>query len=348
MSKSCWSSVAKHARLCVALPMAFAAVLGLAGGFASAAPALTRVRIEVPNIGNLQFFTLWVALGAGYFEQEGLMPEILVAPATRSVGDRLFTGEADVALLPPPMFLGLMAEDKPIRLFASLLANEPIDLVLRQDVAQARAFSPAAPLGDRLHKLAGLRIGLAGEVAPRLRALFAAAGMNPDKDAKLVVVDGPDQVASLRQRRVDALFAHTPYLETVLVEDGAVLVADNSGGEVAELAQGQVHALAATREAIGANPERIAAVTRAIARAERLIHSDPKASVDAILASGFSKAARPQLEVIAQIYAAAVPAGPKISVTGIERDARLYPAHPRAPDFARVKAADFVATEFAP
>ena len=35
------------------------------------------VRIEVPNTGNLQFFTLWVALGAGYFQQENLQPQIM-------------------------------------------------------------------------------------------------------------------------------------------------------------------------------------------------------------------------------------------------------------------------------
>jgi hypothetical protein len=34
-------------------------------------------------------------------------------------------------------------------------------------------------------------------------------------------------------------------------------------------------------------------------------------------------------------------------VSGIERAAMLYPAHPRAPDFSKVRAADFVAPEFA-
>jgi hypothetical protein len=48
------------------------------------------------------------------------------------------------------------------------------------------------------------------------------------------------------------------------------------------------------------------------------------------------------------IYAAAVPRTPAISLAGIERDAKLYPAHPRAPDFARVRAADYVASEFSP
>lgn len=105
--------------------------------------------------------------------------------------------------------------------------------------------------------------------------------------------------------------------------------------------------MATTREEARAKPKIIAGVTRAIARALSFIHEDPKAAVDAILASGLAKAERPQLEAIVAIYGPAVPRTPKISLSGIERDASLYPAHPRAPDFSRTKVADYVAAEFA-
>jgi NitT/TauT family transport system substrate-binding protein len=330
------------------LLIAVAALCAFGRDLAWAAPVQhAPVRIEVPNTNNLQFFTLWVALGAGYFQKEGLEPHILAAASPRSTGALLFKGEADVALLPPPMFLGMMAEEKPILLFASLLANEPINLIVRKDVAQARKLAADLPLRERLHAIAGLRIGLAGEVAPRLRALFASVGMNADKEARLVVVAGPGQVQAFAQGKIDALFAHTPYLETALVKHQAILVADNSAGEVPALAGGQIHALATTRQEANAKPELIAAVTRAVARALALIHSDQKATVDAILASGVAGADRPQLEAIVAIYAPAVPQTPAISITGIERDATLYPAHPRAPDFRQTRAADYVAVQFA-
>jgi NitT/TauT family transport system substrate-binding protein len=315
--------------------------------WAAAPPVRTPVRIEVPNTGNLQFFTLWVALGAGYFRQEGLEPEILVARNPRSIGQRLLNGEADAALLPPPMFLGMMADEKPILLFASLLANEPINLILRKDVAETRRIARRASLRERLDKLRGLKIGLAGEVSPRFRALFAAAGMNADTDIQIVTVAGPDQVQAFADGKVDGLFAHTPYLETALVQHHAVLIADTSGGEVAELSDGQVHALATTRQDVRDEPQIIAAITRAIARAQRLIHSDTKATVDAVLASGFTRANRQQIETVTAIYAPAVPATPKVAITGITRDAVLYPAHPRAPDFTHISVGDYVAGQFA-
>jgi NitT/TauT family transport system substrate-binding protein len=311
-----------------------------------AAPERTPVVIEVPSKTNLQFFTLWVALGSGFFQEEGLEPRLIVDDTPRNAGQYLLNGQADVALLQPPMFLGRIAEEKPILLFASLLANEPINLVLRKEIAEARHVSKDAPLRERLQALRGLRIGVAGEPPPRLRALFASVGMDADKDVKIVIVDGPGQVQAFEDNKVDGLFAHTPYLETAIVDYHAVLVADTSSGEVPALTDGQIHTLATTRENAVKKAALVAAVTRAIYHAQQRIHSDQKATVNAILASGAAKD-RPLVEAIAAIYSPAVPITPKISVAGIERDVTLYPAHPTAPDFSRVQAADYVAPQFA-
>jgi NitT/TauT family transport system substrate-binding protein len=305
------------------------------------------VRIEVPSARNLQFFTLWVALGAGYFQAEGLEPRVLADSHPRGAGQLLLRGEADVAVLQPPMFLGMMAEEKPIVLFASLLANEPINLVVRKDVAEARRLRPNAPLRERLEAIRGLKIGVAGEPPPRLRTLFASAGLDAARDVQLVIVHGSEQVQAFAEGRVDVLFAHTPYLETTLVKHGAVLLVETSSGEVPALADGQIHALATTRDMARERGDLILALTRAIHRAQRLIHSNLKATVDALVASGAAGSDRQLTEAIAAVYGPAVPQTPAISLSGIERDAILYPAHPRAPDFSRVRASDFVAAEFA-
>jgi NitT/TauT family transport system substrate-binding protein len=305
------------------------------------------VVIEVPSKSNLQFFTLWVALGSGFFGEEGLEPRLIVDETPRNAGQYLLDGKADVALLQPPMFLGRIAEEKPIVLFASLLANEPINLVVRKDVADARNIPVRASLGERLQAIKGLRIGVAGEPPPRLRTLFKSVGMDADRDVEIVIVDGLGQVEALAEKKVDGLFAHTPYLETAIVNYQAVLVADTSAGEVPELTDGQIHTLATTRQNAAEKKDMIAAITRAIYRAQKRIHSDPKATVDAILASGATTANRQLVEAIATIYSPAVPQTPKISLIGMERDVTLYPAHPVAPDFRRVKAADYVAAQFA-
>ena len=171
--------------------------------------------------------------------------------------------------------------------------------------------------------------------------------MDADRDVEIVIVDGPGQVEALADKKVDGLFAHTPYLETAIVNYQAVLIADASGGEVPELTDGQIHTLATTRQNAAEKKDMIGAVTRAIYRAQKRIHSDPKATVDALLASGATTADRSLVEAIAAIYSRAVPQTPEISITGMKRDVTIYPAHPVAPDFTRVKAEDYVAPDFA-
>jgi NitT/TauT family transport system substrate-binding protein len=313
----------------------------------AARPERIPVTIEVPNNSNLQYLTLWVALGGGLFQQEGLEPHILVDEVSRNAGQALLNGKADVALLQPPMFLGRIAEEKPILLFASLLANDPINLVLRKEIAEARKVPVRGSLRDRLQAIKGLRIGVATGPPPRLRALFNSVGMNADQDIQMVTIDGPGQVQAFIDKKVDGLFAHTPYLETALMNYQAVLIAEPSHGEVPELTDGQIHTLATTRENAVKKKEIVAAVTRAIYRAQKLIHSDQKASVDAVLASGATTLDRPLVEAIVTIYSAAVPQTPRISLAGVEHDATIYPAHPVAPDFTKVKVADYVAPQFA-
>lgn len=47
---------------------------------------------------------------------------------------------------------------------------------------------------------------------------------------------------------MDAIYAHTPYLGTAVVEQDGVLIVNQSAGEVPELADRQIHMLVTTRE----------------------------------------------------------------------------------------------------
>ena len=101
---------------------------------AASAAAATRIRVGIPERDNIQYITLWVALGAGYFDDEGLDVQPVLARAANQSGQLLLDRDADIALLQPPIYLGLIAQQRPIVLFANLLANDPINLVDRKSV----------------------------------------------------------------------------------------------------------------------------------------------------------------------------------------------------------------------
>ena len=324
-----------------------AAAIGMLAAAGADAAAASPVRIGVPERENIQYISLWVALGAGYLQAEGLDPELVVAPVPNQSGQLLLDHQADVALLQPPVYLGLIAQQRPIVLFASLLANDPINLIVRSDVAAARKLDPRAPLVERLKALKGLRVGVANEPPRRLRVLLAQAGMDADRDIQMTIVPGELQLEAFSIGRVDALYTHTPFLEEALVNLGAVLMVNQSAGEIAPLSNGQIHTMGAMREYADEHPDVLLAVTRAIARAEDLLHRDGDAAAQALAKSGVPVPSPKHLATIVGLYRAAVPRTPAVSAAGVERDAVLYPARPAMPDFSRVHAADFLAPAFA-
>lgn len=313
----------------------------------SVAAPLTPVRVGVPERNNIQYLTLWVAFGAGYFQAEGVEPQIVVAERGNQSGRLLLDQQADVALLQPPVFLGLMAQQRPIVLFANLLANDPIDLIVRRDIAARVKLDPHAPLVDRLRALTGLRVAVANEPWRRLRVLFAAAGLDAERDVQMTIIPGEEQVEALTAGIVDALYTHTPFLEEALVNQNTVLAVNQSAGEIPALANGEIHSLATTRAFADAHADIVQAVTRAIARAEHLIHNDATAAGQAMLRAGVSVPSPKHLATILELYRHAVPLTPRVSAAAIEHDAVLYPARPAMPDFTRIHAADFVAPAFA-
>jgi ABC-type nitrate/sulfonate/bicarbonate transport system substrate-binding protein len=300
-----------------------------------------RVVVLVPDGDNLQYLPFWVAKGAGYFAEEGVDPEVLVPEVPAQAIARMIAGDAPVGVLPPPVYLQLIADRFPIVLVANLLQNDPIDLLVRRSVFEARGMSRTAPLGDRLRSLHGLRICVAPGPPTRLRVLFASEGQDADRDVQIVTRKGPTQNQAFAADECDALYAHTPYLETAIDDQDAVMLIDQSSGEVPALATRQIHALVVRRDFLASHRGTVASMVRAIGRAEALVHSDPEATVDAVL-QALPSLDRRHVRTLVGIYQPAVPLGPRVSVAGLAPQLALFPASRTPPSLEGVPLGEFV------
>jgi ABC-type nitrate/sulfonate/bicarbonate transport system substrate-binding protein len=308
---------------------------------AFAAPPAAHVAVVVPDAANLQFLAFWVAYGAGYFADEGIDVEVQ-APEAPALAQSTFQGEdPPFAVLPAPDFERLIAERFPLELVANLLANDPIDLVVRREVADARGIRADQPLAARLESLRGLTIGMAPNPRTRLVALFRSQGLDADALVRVRTVRGDDQNEALRAGTVDALYTHTPFLERALLDDDAVVVVDQAGGEVAALAGRQIHALVVKREFAEKEPRVVGGMLRAIARAETLVHADAEATTDAILRA-VARHDREHVAELVAIYAPAIPRSPEVTAGKITRELAYYPAGGVAPDLSHVALDRFV------
>lgn len=326
----------------VAAALLVATLTGCTASTREPQPAETTVRAVVPEVpeGHLQFLSFWLAQGGGYFADEGLDVQVQMDKAAPEV---LLRDRADVAVLPPPMYVNQIANREPVLLFANLLRHDPINLVVRPEVAKARGLSADAPLAERLQGLRGLEIGVAPGPPNRLRTLFASVGMDADVDVEMVIVEGNEQNEAFGSGRVDALYAHTPYLETALVEQGGVLLVNQSAGEVPQLASRQMHTMATTRRVAEEKPEVIAAMTRAIGRAQQLARTDQNAATEALLRSDMPGLERPLVKRLVSIYAAAVPPDPAVTAEGVRQAAEQFRPETRTPpDLTGIDLNDYI------
>jgi ABC-type nitrate/sulfonate/bicarbonate transport system substrate-binding protein len=162
----------------------------------------------------------------------------------------------------------------------------------------------------------------------------------------MVIFRGNEQNEAFGDGRVDALYAHTPYLEKALVDQDAVMLVDQSKGDVPKLAVRQIHALAVSRRMADEHKETVQALVRAIARAQQLIHRDQRAAVQAILHE-FPDMDERHVAKVVSIYAPAIPRTPRVSADGFLAALDLFPASRKRPDLAGINLTEFVAPQFA-
>ncbi len=322
------------------LTLAVATAVLTAPAVAQAAEHLT---VLVPKDGNLQFMSFWVAQAGGYFAREGIDVELVSPPSPKQAETMFESGRSEAAVLAPPMYLRFIGNKAPIVLVANLLRNDPIDLVVKRDILEARHLSATMPLKERLTGLRGLRLGIAPHPPTRLRALFASEGLDVDRDLTLVTLHGNEQNAAFTEGRVDALYAHTPYLEKAIVQDGAAMLVEQTRGEFKTLANRQIHCLVFRRSVAAARPSVVLAAIRAIGAAEKSIHDSTTKTVD-VLATAFPGRDRRELETIVRLYEPAIPDVPDVHVEDIAPALALFPDGLPKPDLGSIDLAPYVGT----
>ncbi len=323
--------------------LSVAALIVLAvAALGSTASAGERLTVLVPKDGNLQYMSFWVAQAGGYFAREGIDVELVFPSAPQQTEAMFESGKTEAAVLAPPMYLRFIGAKVPILLVANLLRNDPIDLIVRRSIFEARKLSATMPLKERLAGLKGLRLGVAPHPPTRLRALFASVGLDVDKDIEIVILHGREQNAAFTEGKVDALYAHTPYLEKALVQDGAVMLVEQTRGEIPSVANRQIHCLTFRRSVADARPHLVLAAARAIAAAEKSIHASPNDTVE-LLSKTFPTRDRRELETIVRLYEPAIPESPDVHVEDLAPALALFPDGLPKPDLSAMDLTPYVA-----
>ena len=85
---------------------------------------------------------------------------------------------------------------------------------------------------------------------------------------ELVLMDPESENEAFGSGAVDALYAHSPFLERDLVDQEGVIIVNQSAEQFPQVNFPQIHSMATTQSYAAENPEVLVAVSRGLLRAQ--------------------------------------------------------------------------------
>ena len=260
------------------------AMLAAAALTAGAQPA--KVRLVLPAVSIL-FAPVYIAQDAGYFMEAGVETDVsqLAGPAALNA---LIGGSADLTSIAGLLQLRAAQRGQKTLAIAGLQENATTEVVLSAEAAQ-RVAAARTPV-ERARALKGLTLAVdAANGLPHafLRYVARQAGIDADRDIRLVFVAPPGMDAALQKKEVDGFVFSSPFtLEAV--RRGAQLWISGPRGDFPDLNPTTYNVLVARdgycTNAAATCRKLVAALDRSLA----LIAAEPQKAF-ALLARRFDK-----------------------------------------------------------
>lgn len=242
----------------------------LAFGFPTNLSAQTPITVAVPSPSALTWMPYWVALGEGYFEEEGLAPTLQAVDGSSSVLQAMAAGQAQIGAPGPGPVLGARARGIDVKFIYNLYPKSIFGLLVKED-------SEAQVPEDLKGTIVGVGTADGAEVSFS-KAIFSDIGMIEGTDFTFLPVGdgGTAAVAFLR----DEVGSYSG-----AISDAAILKA--RGLSLREITPEQYlsffgNGVAMLESDMAANPELAPKFGRALVKAMRFA-SDP-ANEEAVLA----------------------------------------------------------------
>ncbi len=286
---------------------------------ATAAEALKPVTIAMA-IDGFQFTPLYVARANGYFQAEGLDVTLLPSGGGAKAMTTVLTGAAQVLAAVASEVINADNHGQKVLIFAALLERPVSSIVVQQEVALKYGVTLQSPLPQRLAALRGLKIGISSVRSASdaiTRVLLMGGGIDPTREVELVPTGGgANQVAAFMAHKVDAVSTSSPSTEELLLRGRGVELFDISKGDNPIYRRYPWTVVSANRAWLEGNPQTVAGLVRAFAKAQRFVHDDPEGTAK-ILRGVFPRIDPAAFDAACQRTFQAVAANPSVSVDAI-------------------------------
>lgn len=267
-------------------------LLILLGGLATspAAPRLRTVRVT-QAVASFAFLPLDVAKRAGYFGHEGLEVEQI---ETRGGGPdlaALLSGDVEFNAAAGTYQFSVMKQKRDLLNVCNFFQRNLIQVAMRKATADRLKITPQTPVAEKLRTIKGLTIGVTRPGAltdVQARYVVRQAGLDPDKDTRIVAIGGgPALVAALERGDVDLIFISVPFVEIAVQRGSAIMFINNAAGEDPTISPFMMENLYVLPAFARKDPEAVTGFVRAVLRAMELLGKSKPELIAGLVNSDF-------------------------------------------------------------
>lgn len=245
-----------------------------------------KVKLFLPAISVL-FAPVYIAEDAGYFKEAGLDVEVAVLAGTGSL-NALIGGSGDFSTIAGAIQLRAAMRGQKTLAIAGLQENATTEIVLSSEAA-GRLASAKTPV-ERARALKGLTLAVdAANGLPHafLRYVARQAGIDADRDIRLVFVAPPGMDAALQKKEIDGFVFSSPFtLEAV--RRGAQLWISGPKGDFPDVNPTTYNVLVARNGLCSSAAATCRAMVAAMERSMQTITKEPQKALD-LIARRFEK-----------------------------------------------------------
>jgi ABC-type nitrate/sulfonate/bicarbonate transport system substrate-binding protein len=183
------------------------------GATTTAAPPETEtLRVAIANLRAIQYFPVYLADAAGYFEAEGIdIGEVEIISGSGAAVQQLIAGNIEVMIANPASAI-------------SAVAGEQADIVTYCSTHYQNIFTLATPTSTGITDVAGLEGGIigisepSGGEVPVVRAALATAGLVDGEDYELLAIGEGGQLTYEALNNGDATAYSSSVFDVAAVE----------------------------------------------------------------------------------------------------------------------------------
>lgn len=315
---------------------AFALLLATVRPDVAVAQPPQKLTIAIAGKG-MSFIIQYVAIGAGYYKDEGIDPEIVNVASGTQMAAAVLGGSADITQLGLPHTLEAVARGGTLVAIGTGFDKYPISLVLSNAAIQRAGITPSMSVDEKIKRLHGLRIGITSPGSSTdefMRTILEVRGLNPASAVRLQPIGiGAPMVAATESGAIDGFAYMSPFTDTIVSKHEGQMIADPMQNNVPEYVDVPYQVITTSRATLASKHALLLGAERAMAKA-MLLCQQKTDEARRLTRAFFTDVPETEFDAAFASYLKGVPATPVLSQAQVANTLKMVnlaektPIHP--------------------